>query len=160
MLTVEEGKHRDFGPCACCGGTTRSIWGYVSKDGVAYAVYYAQWTRDQPKHGGTWLVSIGGWADEDETVRARVGLESRAPEGRIQFMLIDAQNTPWAAAPGLGASLKRSEVVGTPLAQDVFAVVDAVLAQDHRSHELVELLEGGAPPPPRPAWRRPNKKRR
>src|SRR5690606_33171807 len=69
VLTVEEGKHRDFGPCACCGGTTRSIWGYVSKDGVAYAVYYAQWTRDQPKHGGTWLVSIGGWADEDETVR-------------------------------------------------------------------------------------------
>ncbi|MEZ4369440.1 MAG: hypothetical protein R3B07_01385 [Polyangiaceae bacterium] len=62
-----------------------------------------------------------------------------------------------AGAPGLGTPLRREEVLGTPLAQEAFDLVDACLAQDERLELMRRTLE--RPQPPR-AWKPASRKRR
>ncbi|MGE0324153.1 MAG: hypothetical protein AB7K71_09940 [Polyangiaceae bacterium] len=157
MLRVEPTNHNDTGPCPCCGDLTRSVWGHVVRDDETRAVYYVRWTLNQAKHGAIWMLSIGDWVDAEHGHRDCVGLDCRAPEGSIAFMLVDAATTPWGNAPGLGTPLKREEVLGTPLAQEAFDLVDACLAQDDRLELMRRTLE--RPQPPR-AWKPASRKRR
>lgn len=46
--------------------------------------------------------------------------------------MIDAAPRKFAKNPLVGAALGRDEVVGTPLADSVFGIFDAVLLQDAR----------------------------
>ena len=54
-----------------------------------------------------------------------------------QFMVIDAEGRP-AAKPGALAdrALRRDQVIGTPLAAEVFAMLDAIWLNDRRIGEL------------------------
>jgi hypothetical protein len=47
-----------------------------------------------------------------------------------EFMIIDAQSSGPSTEALAETALRRSEVVGTPLALEVFAVVDAVYMSD------------------------------
>ncbi len=47
-------------------------------------------------------------------------------------MVIDAASRPAAQSALAGRSLARSEVVGTPLAEKVFDLVDVIYEQDGR----------------------------
>jgi hypothetical protein len=49
-----------------------------------------------------------------------------------------------------GRALKRDEVVGTPLAANVFALFDAVWLQDPRIDELRQWSAGDLPGAPSP----------
>jgi hypothetical protein len=52
-------------------------------------------------------------------------------------MVIDSGGRPFASSELAGKSLAREDVVGTPLAQLAFDVVDAVWLQDERIAEIV-----------------------
>ena len=54
-------------------------------------------------------------------------------------MIIDAQDRVQNYSTILGQSLRRVEVVGTPLAPEVFRLVDAVWLTDPRIAEVEEL---------------------
>jgi hypothetical protein len=41
-------------------------------------------------------------------------------------MVVDAENRATSDSPLVGTVLKRSDVIGTPIAAQVFAVIDAV----------------------------------
>lgn len=158
MIRVEPTNQKDSGPCPCCGDLTRIVWGHVFSDEHARAVYYARWTLNQAKHGALWMVSVGDWEDPNGE-RWSVGLDSRAPDGRIAFMLIDAEETPWGNAPGLGKPLTRDEALGTPLAEEVFQIVDACLEQDARLVAMRETLES-PPAAGDPKWKPAGRKRK
>ena len=51
-------------------------------------------------------------------------------------MVIDAETRPVADKSLVGKALRRDEVIGTPIAENAFAIVDAILAQDKRVAEL------------------------
>jgi hypothetical protein len=52
-------------------------------------------------------------------------------------MVIDGHERPAAKSELVGRVLRRAEVVGHPIAQQAFAAVDAILAQDSRVLELL-----------------------
>ena len=52
----------------------------------------------------------------------------------------------------VGRVLRRSDVIGQPIADQAFAIVDAVLAQDTRVAELLGPWRMG-PAPRRPWWK-------
>lgn len=159
MIRIEPGPHKDSGPCPCCGDLTRVVWGYVYREELPRAVYYVRWTLNQAKHGATWMLSVGDWKDAENGQRESVGLDCRAPDGKIAFMLVDAEQTPWGNAPGLGVPRKRQEVLGSELAHEVFGIVDECLEQDPRLHEMRHTLED---PPIATAskWKPASRKRR
>lgn len=52
--------------------------------------------------------------------------------GTPALMVIDAQGRPAAKGDLAASGLRRDEVIGTPLAQQVFALTDAIYEQDGR----------------------------
>jgi hypothetical protein len=77
---------------------------------------------------------VGDWGDEAtpaERSVARIHYQIGENEG---FAVLDADD---AAVDGLARNrLKRADIIGKPLAQQIFAVCDAVYLQDGRLREL------------------------
>lgn len=135
-LAVEPLKSAE-GRCDCCGTATRRVWGAVSQDGGSLAAYYVGWTVERPDHGARFELVVGSWGEEaDAGERAWVELEYRLVDGEGAFMVVDAAGPDDAKAGLAATALRRDDVIGTPLAPQVFAIVDAVIMKDARLEEL------------------------
>lgn len=138
-LQVEPTGSADFGPCECCGNNSRRVWGRVRTPTAALAAYFVHWTLTRVRdHGANFDLIIGRWG-EGASARDRllVALDYRLLESGPGFMVIDAAGRPAASSELVGRALSRAEVIGRPIAQQAFAIVDAVLAQDARVAELL-----------------------
>jgi hypothetical protein len=124
------------GQCDCCGTTTRRVWGSISRDGAMVASYFVTWTLGKPDHGAAFDLVLGKWG-ANATIQDRyaVALNYRVVEASPQFMVVDAQDRLTSGSL-FGAALSRTDVIGTPLASQVFALVDALFMGDPRLDEL------------------------
>ncbi len=119
------------GHCECCGTTTKRVWGFVHRNAEPVGAYFVAWTQAKPDHGAKFDLILGKWGNaaiKDD--RYAVALDYRLIEGTPQFMVVDAINRATSGSPLVGAALKRTDVIGTPLALQVFAIVDAVYMSD------------------------------
>lgn len=102
---------------------------------AALAAYWMHWTVGHLSDPGANLdLVLGRWGDgtspED---RFAVSLVHRdQPDGRCEMMVIDATERPAADGALARTCLRRDEVIGTPLAAQVFSIVDAIYDQDER----------------------------
>ena len=133
----------EHGPCECCGTMSRAVSGLIYRDGAARAGYQVHWTPGQnPRHGPAFYFFVGKWGEtalpED---RVTVALMYREAGTDSTFIVVDASDTPMAENPVASRSLRRDEVIGTPLAQEVFDMVDLVWLNDGRIAEIT-----GRPP--------------
>jgi len=138
-LEVEPTGANDTGPCGCCGNISRCITGFVHTPEASIAAYFVHWTLSRvADHGVNFDLIIGRWG-EGTSARDRilVSLAYRLLDSGPGFMIIDAANRPAASSELIGRALSRAEVVGQPVAQQAFGIVDAVLAQDERAAELL-----------------------
>lgn len=124
------------GHCACCGNDTRTIWGYIHLgERETIAAYYVQWTLNRPFSVEPLNVDliIGRWGeDSTDEDRCAVSLIYFEKDDAPGVMIIDAAGRSAARLSLVGAALAREDVVGTPFAALVFALYDAVIAQDPR----------------------------
>ena len=51
MLTFELGEEKEPTVCSCCGGVCHSAHGFIYRDGNAYAIYHATWSKSHPEAG-------------------------------------------------------------------------------------------------------------
>ena len=136
-ITIEQVGSKDYGPCPCCGNLSRSVWGYAFREDAIIAAYFVHWTLGRPDHGANFDFIIGTWGNETaENDRQAVSLEFRLIENSPQFMVIDAKDRPVAESELVKTVLSRADVIGTPIAQEVFDLVDAVWLHDERISEL------------------------
>lgn len=131
-FTVEPGRANNLAPCECCGATTRIVRGFVSRAGTPRAIYLVRWALGNKHTDADVVVSIGGWCDADPSPRQLVSLSLRQLEDGPAFVVVDAACTQWSNEEILGEPKERSEVIGTPLANEVFAILDAAALQDER----------------------------
>lgn len=142
-ITLEPSKSKDTGPCACCGALSRTVWGYLSVDGEARAVYYVQWTLGQvKKHGANVDLVIGAWGDEATAAeRVAVSLLYRIGPNGAELSSVDPDGRPHATSGLAGHLVPGRHVVGNPVAADAYAYLHAVLGQDPRVRELVDASQ-------------------
>ena len=123
------------GHCDCCGRESRSVWGMVRDGDAALAAYWMTWTAGHLSEQGANLdLVIGRWGEDasaDDRVIVSL-LHRQQPDGSPALMVIDAGDRPAAKGGLAGTALARVDVVGTPLAAQVFALVDAIYEQDGR----------------------------
>ena len=143
-LQVEPMDAADTGRCTCCGRISRKVMGLVHRNGAPHASYFVHWTRGHvAEHGAHIDMIIGRWGDGTSAAdRYAVSLEHRILDNGPGVMVIDADRRNIAASSLVGTALKRTDVIGTPIAQEAFAIYDAVVLQDPR---IAELLEKEAP---------------
>jgi hypothetical protein len=89
------------------------------------------------EHGAHIDLVIGRWGDGASTNdRMAVALDFRLMNGQASYMVVDAATRSASFAELAARSLRRDEVIGTPLAKRCFEVVDAVWAQEKRLGDL------------------------
>lgn len=123
-----------FGQCNCCGCKTVKVWGWIHGPEGTEASYFVRWTQGAPDHGALFKLAIGAWGEgRTNEDRASIRLEYRITEDGGSFMVQDADDSIGEIAK---TSLKRTDVIGTPLAPQCFAYVDAIWLNDARLDEL------------------------
>jgi len=137
-FTIEQQKLEDTGPCECCGDMTRAARARVRLHGEPHATYEVHWTGGKIRdHGAHFYVVLGGWGEGINSAEGvAVALQYRADKGG--FRVIDAAGTMLTDEPRAGRPLQREEVVGTPLAEKVFELVDAIWLLDENIAEVVD----------------------
>jgi hypothetical protein len=117
---------------------SRSVGGYVYGIDDPCAAYFVQWTLGQvPKHGANIDFIIGDWGHgKTATDRSAVSLEYHLTDGGPGVVVIDAHGRDHADGKMAKHVLGRDDVLGKPIAEDVFALCDAIFALDERLAEL------------------------
>lgn len=142
-ISIELGKENDTGPCDCCGQMSRTVWGYLSVDSVARAVYYVNWTLGEvKKHGAIIDLVLGEWGDDSTPAkRVAVSIVYRVGPNGAEFFSIDPDNRPHANAGLADHWIPGRHVFGNPVAADSYAFMHAILGQDPRLAELVQASQ-------------------
>ena len=150
-LQVEPTESANLGPCECCGSVTRRAWGFVRGSPNNEVAYFVQWAVGRVSdHGALFDLILTRSKDNGMSAeRLLVALDYRLTETGPAFMVIDAAGRPAAKSELVDRALARSEVVGKAVAEEAFAVVDAILEQDVRIAELLGQYRMG------PAARKP-----
>ena len=136
-LRIEPNSTQDT-ICDCCGRQSRTVSGFVYREDDAAAAYFVQWTLDGvDSHGANFDLIIGKWGeDATRSARQAIALEFRRTPDGPAFMVVDAFTRPVGQSDLVGHALSREEVVGTPLAQVAFEIIDAVWLYDSRIKEI------------------------
>ncbi len=134
QFVVEE-MGESSGHCDCCGNESRCVWGMVHAENATIAAYWMHWTVGHLSEPGANLdLVLGQWGDEasadDRMVVSMLHREQQ--DGGPALMVIDAADRPVVKGELARTALARIDVVGTPLATQVFALVDAIYEQDGR----------------------------
>ena len=121
--------------CPDCGEKQMTVWGFVSKDNVAHAIYYAGLMTGHDQISVRLTVSIGGWGIEnvdEQNVEARhwIFMEARPTSDRYEIMVRDPEESYYFNKPILGKPMARAEALASPLLDEFFAVADFVAFND------------------------------
>lgn len=132
---IEPDGSQDFGPCECCGDNSRTVWGLVHRDNCTEAAYFVHWSLGKVAEKGANIdLILGPWGEgTDRADRSAVSLEFRQGFG---VRIIDASVRNIARHSMVGRGLVREDVVMTPLAQEVFEILDSIWVQDGRIAEV------------------------
>jgi hypothetical protein len=114
----------------------RTVWGNVhERGGGTVASYFVRWTVERPiaEHPANFDVVMGSWGDgTSPDDRCAISMLCSENEDGRSVMVIDAADAARDLSDLAASALKRDEVIGTPLAEQLFAIVDAIFLQDDR----------------------------
>jgi hypothetical protein len=127
--------------CECCGNHSRTFWGDLSDASGARAMYYVHHTIKvlDDAHAPLIDIIVGPWGESTTAADRVLATIACHPEG-AGVMVVDAAGRPLDTRDVCGRALARAEIVGTPLATELFAFVDAIMREDARMHEVFQLL--------------------
>ncbi|MGH7770546.1 MAG: hypothetical protein ACREQP_24095 [Candidatus Binatia bacterium] len=132
---IEPDGSQDCGPCECCGDNSRTVWGLVHLGNSTEAAYFVHWSLGKvPEKGAHVDLILGPWGEGTERAdRYAVSLEFRRGFG---VRVIDAGARNISRHSLVGRGLAREDVIMTPLAQEVFEIIDAIWIGDERIAEV------------------------
>lgn len=137
VLEFDAGNCKELGPCPHCGHRTSRVWGYVYQFDAAIAAYYVEWTPLHPERDATFDLIVGKWGEDAQAADCQaVSVDFRVLETGPAFMVQNAATRPIGSSALASAALDRNDVIGTPVADVVFAVCDLVYLADPRIAEL------------------------
>ena len=132
-LTVKQVEQKIVGTCDCCGHSTRLAVGEVVNEQGVECKYDFYWTEDKQDHYPSLDLIIGPWEDKSEaSERVLVSLVCLLDRETRDFSFVSAKERPIASSELFGEALEREQVVGTPLAERVAKIVDAIWSGDSR----------------------------
>ena len=112
--------------CDCCGRPSNSVWGLIFLKDECQAAYFLRWIDDLPEHGADIELIIGQWGkDAGRADRFLVSVQFRINNGQPGFAVVD-RGFSVADTSLCDHRLRRNDVIGTPLAAQVFALLDAI----------------------------------
>lgn len=128
------------GYCDCCGKQSKTIWGDLGDSSGTKAVCFVQWTVDQPRHMPVFDIVPGPWG-EGATPKDRVlvSLLYQPRCGGGSFMIGSGTGRRADSRTLCYRALERADLIGTPIADQAFSMVDALWLTERRIEEICAL---------------------
>lgn len=121
----------EAGQCDCCGTSTTRHWGFIRRNGQPVGAYFVAFAHGRPDHGAKFDLILGNWGHTASRAdRYALAVDMRVIDGAPAFMVVDAVDRITSGSPLVGTALMRTDVIGTPLAPQAFAIIDAVYMSD------------------------------
>jgi hypothetical protein len=116
--------------CDCCGTESVRLTRFVTRDGDAFAVYFAAFTAGHPEAGVNLIVGFGDWSEgAPETGREAFSFRLWTDETRF-ITSIEDPNDEIFPATVLGRKLDRAQGLAHPLCREVFDLSDHIVRCD------------------------------
>lgn len=129
--TLELGEYVYRVKCECCDNAKKRVFGFVSKDDDAHAVYYAllNITESKPRVGLT--ISVGPWwgnsnPSERQWIHANVWPE----DDGIHMGVREPQESNFYPWPRGGVPLSAEQARKSEVLQEIWAVADFIVEKD------------------------------
>ncbi len=135
MYSVELNEQLKTFDCPDCGRKSVTVWGWVSKDGAAHAVYYAGLMTGHEQPSVRMTISVGGWGvdnSDEQDVQSRnwLFMEARPTTDSYEVMVREPEESFYFGKQLLGKAMSRAAVLASPDLNEFFAVVDFVAFND------------------------------
>jgi hypothetical protein len=128
------------GYCDCCGKQSKTIWGDLADSSGIRAIYFVQWTVDEPRHMPNFDIVLGPRDDRASvSEQVLVSLLYKPRYGGGSFMVISGKGRPADDRTLCGRALDRADVIGTTLANEVFSLIDTLWLTEPRMEEIRAL---------------------
>jgi hypothetical protein len=129
--------NESMGHCDCCGKQSKTIWGDLADSSGTRAVYFVQWTVNEPEHMPNFDIILGPWGDGTApNDRVLVSLLYQPRLGGGSFMVASGKGRRADDRSLCGRALERADVIGTPLANGVFSLIDSLWLTEPRIEEI------------------------
>jgi hypothetical protein len=116
--------------CPHCGEQSVTVWGSISKNNVAHAVYYANLMTGHEEASARLSISIGGWGGEGPSKRNWVFIEARPYGDRYQMMVREPEESLYYGESLMGKPMTRTEVLNGEKKDEIFEVADYIAFND------------------------------
>jgi hypothetical protein len=141
-LQLELGEFGEAGRCACCNATSRTVHGFVYRDGDAYAVYYGGWSDGHPERGVSLAIAVGEWTEGTSPAdRVSIGMIAMPTPSSVNFGVLNPTESPWGDTPLLGKMLERAQALTHPALKAVMHVAEHVVLEDTRVRRFLDSVE-------------------
>jgi hypothetical protein len=126
VLTLDGAPTVTDETCPACGRRYKRSTGFVLRDGVASAIYFAA-CHSHGDGGEVWLdIVTGSWEEPDFPGHATVSCRVSADGAGV----VDALVASEGKADFFGARLSRQEALAHPAIDEVWEIVDFVVTAD------------------------------
>ena len=126
--------------CDCCGGTTIHLTRFVSRDGNAFAVYYARYSDNHPDKYVSLLAGFGPWGeDASPSERTAIAFRIWTTGSNYEVGIVEPEDDDWEAT-FLGTKLIRDDALASKWRQELFDLSDHIVECDAPIIEYLNQL--------------------
>ena len=116
--------------CDQCGRTYLLVKGFIYRDEVPYAIYFAA-CHDHDNVRETWIdLVLGTFGEGDWSDHITFGVRVGPVEGQVEAATLVQGAIPYGDAPIFGTRLSRDEGLVHPRLPECWSVIDFVLLED------------------------------
>jgi hypothetical protein len=128
-VTVEQDGQETQERCSCCG---RSIFlgrGVLASAESDLADYWYRWPEG---HGKQFMLAVSPCNDRGEPVGGIAVVSGRLENENLIYSVVEPEDSPWPDSNVFGPVLSRKSVIEGAAGSKVFALVDAITANEPR----------------------------
>jgi hypothetical protein len=116
--------------CSCCGARITRLTRFVTRDGDAFAVYYAKYSNGPEHNDVQILAGFGDWAeDAPEEARTAISFKIWQDDQNFNTTIVGPEDGRWEATI-LGRKLEREEALTSEWLKEVFDLSNHIVRCD------------------------------
>jgi hypothetical protein len=127
---IEPNEAVKYFTCPHCGEKSVTIWGSVSKDAAAYAIYYANLMTGHEEASARLTISFGGWGANNNEPRWWTFIEARPTADTYEMMVREPEESLYFGEKLIGRGVSRNEALASEHKDELFAVADFIALND------------------------------
>ena len=126
-LQILETGRITLGKCPKCKNETKRVWGFITSKNLTNAGYFLEWAPGCQDQFIFFDFIVGKWG-KDATVLDKSAVSLNYSNTEHAFMVVNAKGRVNDDKKLVSKTLSRSEVIKTPLADEVFLYADLLLS--------------------------------